>query len=62
MAYIYCHECNAGQDNPDFRQCVSGIIECHNCGHANRIDDDERVEALIALEERITQLELLVNK
>ena len=57
MAYIYCRECGAGQDIPTFRECVRGISECPSCGYENRISDDERVDALVQLEERLTAVE-----
>lgn len=57
MAYAYCHNCDAGLDDPSFAECVLMKIECHRCGHDYDLQHDEAKQALIDLEERITRIE-----
>lgn len=57
MAYIYCRKCDAGLDNPTFEEAIKSEIICHRCGHDNELSHDERNEAIIELEQRITLIE-----
>lgn len=57
MAYIYCTECDAGQDHPSFADAIHMKIDCHNCGHEIPLNHQQREEALIELNERITAIE-----
>lgn len=57
MAYVYCPKCEAGQDNPDFESCIRQRIVCHMCSEEIPLRHDERDEALIELEQRISALE-----
>ena len=57
MAYAYCRKCDAGLDDPSFAECINGIIECPACGTDYELQHDEKNQALIQLEERITTIE-----
>lgn len=57
MAYAYCHECGAGLEDPEFAECLAGVIVCHECGHDHQLGHDEKNRALIQLEERISNIE-----
>lgn len=56
-SYAYCRKCDAGLDNPTFKESVLMKIECHNCGCEYDLGHDESTQALINLEERITAIE-----
>lgn len=57
MAYGYCHKCDAELDDPEFSECIAGVIVCHKCGHDHQLNHDEKNQALIQLEERISNIE-----
>ena len=62
MAYVYCTKCDAGQNSPSFADCIYMRILCHNCNHEIPLNHDQREEALIELEERITAIEQLLRQ
>lgn len=57
MPYAYCHECDAGLDDPTFEEAVNEVIVCHRCGHDHQLSHDNRNQAIIRLEERICAIE-----
>lgn len=57
MAYVYCRNCDAGSDDPSFEECVRMRIICHSCGYEIELGHAESTDALIALEQRISNIE-----
>lgn len=62
MAYAYCLTCDAELDNPTFAECIRGQIECHVCDDPFQLNESEREDAIIEMEERLSKVEEFIQK
>lgn len=53
-AYLICHKCNAGNDQPTLRELIEGPV-CHGCNYPLPVSRSK--DALLEIADRIERIE-----